>query len=44
VGRLGRALLAAGRQVSAADLAPRYVRRAEAEARRTGEALEPGVP
>jgi tRNA threonylcarbamoyladenosine biosynthesis protein TsaB len=43
VGRLGRALLAAGSQVSAAELAPRYVRRAEAEARRTGEALEPGA-
>jgi len=41
VGRLGRALLAAGRAVPAAALVPRYVRRAEAEARRTGEALEP---
>jgi len=44
VGRLGRALLGAGRAVAAADLAPRYVRRAEAEARRTGEALEPSRP
>jgi tRNA threonylcarbamoyladenosine biosynthesis protein TsaB len=41
VGRLGRRLLAAGAAVRAAALAPRYVRRAEAEARRTGEALEP---
>jgi tRNA threonylcarbamoyladenosine biosynthesis protein TsaB len=40
VGRLGRALLAAGRAVPAAALVPRYVRRAEAEVRRTGEALE----
>jgi tRNA threonylcarbamoyladenosine biosynthesis protein TsaB len=44
VGRLGRALLAAGHAVPAAGLVPRYVRRAEAEARRTGEALEPGAP
>jgi len=42
VGRLGRALLAAGRALPAAELVPRYVRRAEAEARRTGEPLEPG--
>jgi tRNA threonylcarbamoyladenosine biosynthesis protein TsaB len=41
VGRLGRVVLAAGRAVPAAELVPRYVRRAEAEARRTGEALEP---
>jgi tRNA threonylcarbamoyladenosine biosynthesis protein TsaB len=41
VGRLGRALLVAGRVVPAAALVPRYVRRAEAEARRTGEPLEP---
>jgi len=40
VGRLGRAVLAAGLAVPAAELVPRYVRRAEAEARRTGEALE----
>jgi tRNA threonylcarbamoyladenosine biosynthesis protein TsaB len=42
VGRLGRALFAAGLAVPAAELVPRYVRRAEAEARRTGEALEQG--
>jgi tRNA threonylcarbamoyladenosine biosynthesis protein TsaB len=41
VGRLGRALLAAGKLIPAAELAPRYLRRAEAEARRTGEPLEP---
>jgi tRNA threonylcarbamoyladenosine biosynthesis protein TsaB len=41
VGRLGQQLLAAGAGVSAQDLVPRYVRRAEAEARRTGEPLEP---
>jgi hypothetical protein len=41
VGRLGRALLARGHAVAAAELVPRYVRRAEAEARRIGEALEP---
>jgi tRNA threonylcarbamoyladenosine biosynthesis protein TsaB len=41
VGRLGRQLLAAGAGASAQALVPRYVRRAEAEARRTGEALEP---
>jgi len=40
VGRLGRALLAAGHAVPAAELVPRYVRRAEAEARRTGQPLE----
>jgi tRNA threonylcarbamoyladenosine biosynthesis protein TsaB len=40
VARLGRLVLAAGRAVPAAELVPRYVRRAEAEARRTGEALE----
>ncbi len=40
VGRLGRALLAAGERIPAAELVPRYVRRAEAEARRTGEPLE----
>jgi hypothetical protein len=33
-------VLAAGRAVPAAELVPRYVRRAEAEARRMGEALE----
>jgi hypothetical protein len=41
VGRLGRAQLAAGRVVPAAALVPRYVRRAEAEARRLGLATEP---
>ena len=41
IGRLGRALLAAGRAVPAAALVPRYVRRAEAEARRLGLPTEP---
>jgi tRNA threonylcarbamoyladenosine biosynthesis protein TsaB len=41
VGRLGARLLAAGQGVAAADLVPRYLRRAEAEARRTGRPLEP---
>jgi tRNA threonylcarbamoyladenosine biosynthesis protein TsaB len=41
VGWLGRRLLAAGAARPAAALVPRYVRRAEAEARRIGEALEP---
>ena len=41
VGRLGHALLAKGNGVRAAELAPRYLRRAEAEARRTGERLDP---
>ena len=40
VGRLGHALLARGHAVPAAALVPRYVRRAEAEARRTGLPLE----
>lgn len=40
IGRLGRLLLADGRAFSAAALVPRYVRRAEAEVRRTGEPLE----
>jgi tRNA threonylcarbamoyladenosine biosynthesis protein TsaB len=44
VGRLGRRLFALGRAQRAADLAPRYLRRAEAEARRTGEALEREKP
>jgi tRNA threonylcarbamoyladenosine biosynthesis protein TsaB len=44
VGRLGRTLLAAGHAVPAAELVPRYVRRAEAEARRTGQALEAREP
>lgn len=40
VGRLGRALLDRGEGLSPADLVPRYLRRAEAEVRRTGEAFE----
>lgn len=40
VGRLGARLLAAGAGLAAADLAPVYVRRAEAEVRRTGARLE----
>jgi tRNA threonylcarbamoyladenosine biosynthesis protein TsaB len=40
VGRLGRVLLARGETVAASELVPRYLRRAEAEARRTGERLE----
>jgi tRNA threonylcarbamoyladenosine biosynthesis protein TsaB len=40
VGWLGRKLLAAGQAAPAAALVPRYLRRAEAEARRTGQALE----
>lgn len=44
IGRLGLALLAAGRAVSADALLPRYLRRAEAEARRLGEPLEEGGP
>jgi tRNA threonylcarbamoyladenosine biosynthesis protein TsaB len=42
VGRLARRVLAGGRALApAAVLVPRYVRRAEAEARRTGQPLEP---
>ena len=41
VGRLGAHQLAAGRGVRASELVPRYVRRAEAEVRRTGERFEP---
>lgn len=41
VGRLGARLLAAGKGVAASTLAPRYVRRAEAEVRRTGRRFEP---
>jgi tRNA threonylcarbamoyladenosine biosynthesis protein TsaB len=37
---LGRRLLARGAGIAAADLAPRYVRRAEAEARRSGQRFE----
>ncbi len=43
VGRLGQAMLAAGIAERAEDLAPRYVRRAEAEARLTGQPLEEGA-
>jgi tRNA threonylcarbamoyladenosine biosynthesis protein TsaB len=42
VGRLGGILLARGARVAASALVPRYLRRAEAEARRTGERLEAG--
>jgi tRNA threonylcarbamoyladenosine biosynthesis protein TsaB len=41
IGRLAAARLAAGECVAAADLAPRYVRRAEAEVTRTSERFEP---
>ncbi len=37
---LGAALLAAGRGVDVAELVPRYLRRAEAEVKRTGERFE----
>jgi tRNA threonylcarbamoyladenosine biosynthesis protein TsaB len=40
VGRLGQLLLARGEAVSAAALAPRYLRRAQAEVDRTGERFE----
>ncbi len=40
VARLGAALLAEGAGRDAADLVPTYLRRAEAEARRTGQAFE----
>jgi len=43
VGRLGEQMLAAGQGVSPAALAPCYVRRAEAEVRRTGSRLEAAV-
>jgi hypothetical protein len=41
VGLLGLRLLERGEGVDAADLVPRYVRRAEAEVRRTGLRTEP---
>jgi hypothetical protein len=41
VGVLGARLLQAGAGLPAAQLVPRYLRRAEAEARRTGSPLEP---
>jgi tRNA threonylcarbamoyladenosine biosynthesis protein TsaB len=44
VGRLGHAVLGAGGGVRAEDLRPRYLRRAEAEVRRTGERLDPSAP
>jgi tRNA threonylcarbamoyladenosine biosynthesis protein TsaB len=40
VARLGARLLSAGQIARAEDVVPRYLRRAEAEARRTGERLE----
>jgi len=40
VGRLGASMLARGEGVAADSLVPRYLRRAEAEVRRTGERLE----
>lgn len=44
VARLGARLLAAGGGVAAEALAPHYVRRAEAEARRTGDPVERPLP
>jgi len=41
VGLLGVRLLERGQGVEPADLVPRYLRRAEAEVRRTGERTEP---
>jgi tRNA threonylcarbamoyladenosine biosynthesis protein TsaB len=43
VGRLGTRMLATGRGRDAAGLVPHYLRRAEAEARRTGRPLEEGT-
>ena len=43
VGRLGQALLVRGEGVDPASLVPRYLRRAEAEARRIGVRVEPGA-
>lgn len=43
VGRLGLRALANGAGADPASLVPRYVRRAEAEVRRTGERVEPGA-
>ena len=42
VGTLGAGMLAAGGGVDVAALVPRYVRRAEAEVKRTGWRFEPG--
>jgi tRNA threonylcarbamoyladenosine biosynthesis protein TsaB len=44
VGALGARRLARGEAGPAADLVPRYLRRAEAEVRRTGLRTEPGGP
>jgi hypothetical protein len=41
VGALGAEQLARGSWVRAAQLAPHYLRRAEAEVKRTGERFEP---
>ena len=43
VGRLGLRMLASGGGEDPASLVPRYLRRAEAEARRTGLRVEPGA-
>ena len=40
VGALGLAMISRGEEIDAAGLVPRYVRRAEAEVRRTGQATE----
>jgi tRNA threonylcarbamoyladenosine biosynthesis protein TsaB len=44
VGAIGAALLAAGAGAAAVDLVPRYLRRAEAEVKRTGERFESPHP
>jgi tRNA threonylcarbamoyladenosine biosynthesis protein TsaB len=44
VGEVGARMLARGEGREAAAVVPRYVRRAEAEARRLGRPLEPGRP
>jgi len=44
IGALGAAMLAVGGGVAAADLVPRYLRRAEAEVKRTGERFESPRP
>jgi tRNA threonylcarbamoyladenosine biosynthesis protein TsaB len=43
VGVLGARMLARGAGVAAAEAAPRYLRRAEAEVKRTGERFEPSA-
>lgn len=40
VGFLGAAMMAAGKGIDSADLVPRYLRRAEAEVKRTGQRFE----